>query len=122
MWLPLMSFSQAQITANRQRGPYDLGVETVSRSVPMQCGKQWPENRRVGPIQQKGRRAVDISDLVQRHALLGQFPFCFLVLAQVHQAHATQHIRRFGELNIVVTDDLYSVAPGVPKIKERTIQ
>jgi hypothetical protein len=48
--------------------------------------------------------------------------FCFLVLGQVHQAHATHHIRRLGELNIVVTDDLYSVAPGVPKIKERTIE
>src|SRR5262245_47134322 len=68
----------------------------------------------------KSRRQV--SGLLQRHALLGQFLFCFLVLGQVHQAHATQHIGRLGELDIVVTDDLDSVAPGVPKIKERTIE
>jgi len=40
----------------------------------------------------------------------------------VHQAHATQHIGSLGELNVVVTDDFYSVAPRVPKIKERTIK
>ena len=27
-----------------------------------------------------------------------------------------------GELNVVVTNDLYSVAPGVPKIKEWTLK
>jgi hypothetical protein len=60
--------------------------------------------------------------LLQCHTLLGQFLFCFFVLSQVHQPHATQYIGRFGELNIVVTDDLYSVAPGVPKIKERPLK
>ena len=58
------------------------------------------------------------SDLIKRHALLGQFPFCFLVLRQVHQAHATQHIGRLGELDIIVADDLNSITPRVPKIKE----
>ena len=38
------------------------------------------------------------------------------------QPHAPQHIGRLGELNIVVTNDLYSIAPGVPKIKEWTIK
>src|SRR5262245_44797262 len=40
--------------------------------------------------------------------------FCFLVLSQMHEPHATQHIGRLGELNVVITDDLYSVAPGIP--------
>src|SRR5215467_3493684 len=60
--------------------------------------------------------------LLQRHTFLGQFFFCFLVLSQMHEPHATQHIGRLGELNVVITDDLYSVAPGIPKIKERTIK
>jgi len=60
--------------------------------------------------------------LLQCHAFLGQFLFCFLVFGQVLQPHATQYIGRLGELNIVVTDDLYSVAPGVPKIKERPLK
>src|SRR5262249_11731741 len=60
--------------------------------------------------------------LLQRHALLSQFLLCFLVLGQVHQAHPTQHIGRLGELDVVVTDDLYSITPGVPKIKERTVK
>jgi hypothetical protein len=40
----------------------------------------------------------------------------------VHQSHAAQHIRRLGELNVVVTDDFYAVAPSVAKIKERTVE
>jgi len=48
--------------------------------------------------------------------------FCFLVLGQVHQAHSTQHIGRLGELDVVVTDDLHSITPGVPKIKEGTVK
>ena len=65
---------------------------------------------------------ISSSRLLQRHALLGQFLLCFLVLGQVHQAHPTQHIGRLGELDVVVTDDLYSITPGVSKIKERTIK
>jgi 2,3-bisphosphoglycerate-independent phosphoglycerate mutase len=60
--------------------------------------------------------------LLRCHALLGQFLFCFLVLGQVRQPHATQHIGRLGELNVVVTNDLYAVAPGIAKIKELTIE
>src|ERR1700757_4692617 len=39
----------------------------------------------------------------------------------MRQAHAAQHIGCLGELNIVVTNDLHSVAPGVPKIEEWTV-
>jgi len=60
-------------------------------------------------------------DLFQRHALRSQFLFRFVILGQVHQAHATQHIGRLGELDIVVADDLDSISPRVPKVKERAI-
>src|SRR5581483_2397849 len=40
----------------------------------------------------------------------------------MRQAHDTQHMGRLGELNIVVADDLYPVAPGVAKIKERPVE
>jgi hypothetical protein len=40
----------------------------------------------------------------------------------VHQAHPTQHIGRLGELDVVVTDDLHSITPWVPKIKEGTVK
>jgi hypothetical protein len=40
----------------------------------------------------------------------------------VHQAHATQHIGRLSELDIVVPDDLDSIALRVPKVKEGTIK
>jgi hypothetical protein len=40
----------------------------------------------------------------------------------MRQAHATQHIGCLSELNIVVTNDLHSVTPGVAKIEEWTIK
>src|SRR5262245_9500350 len=41
-----------------------------------------------------------------------------LVLRQVGEPHPAQHVRRLGELDVVVPDDLYSVAPGVAEIEE----
>src|SRR5262249_37736001 len=37
---------------------------------------------------------------------------------QMGEAHPAQHVRRLGELDVVVADDLYSVAPGVAEIEE----
>jgi hypothetical protein len=37
----------------------------------------------------------------------------------MRESHAAQHIWRFGELNIVVPEDLYTVAPGVEKVEKR---
>src|SRR5262249_50281493 len=34
------------------------------------------------------------------------------------ETHSAQHVRRLGELNVVVADDLYPVAPGVAEIEE----
>src|SRR5262245_47300892 len=41
-----------------------------------------------------------------------------LVLRQVGEPHPAQHVRGLGELDVVVADDLYSVAPGVAEIEE----
>src|SRR5580692_3170695 len=60
--------------------------------------------------------------LLQRHSLFGQFLFCFLIFGQMRQPHAAQHIGCLGELNIVVTDYLYAVAPRVAKIKEGPVE
>src|SRR5215471_259259 len=78
-------------------------VASDPRSIPVEC-------------------QTDRKYLLRRHALIGQFLFCFFVLGQMRQSHATQHIGRFSELNIVVANDFHSVTPGVQKIKERTIK
>src|SRR5437763_12360948 len=36
----------------------------------------------------------------------------------MRQSHAAQHVRRLGELDIVVADDLYAVAPRIEKVEE----
>jgi hypothetical protein len=38
------------------------------------------------------------------------------------QSHTAQHVRRLGELNIVVADNLYAVAPRVEKVEKRAGQ
>src|SRR5438309_373422 len=38
----------------------------------------------------------------------------------MRKSHAAQHIRRLGELNILVPDDLYAVAPRVEKVEKRS--
>src|SRR5580692_9299964 len=60
--------------------------------------------------------------LLQRHSLFGQFLFCFLIFDQMRQPHAAQHVGCLCELNVVVTDYLYSVAPGASKIKEGPVE
>src|SRR6202795_43913 len=60
--------------------------------------------------------------LPQRHSLFGQFLFCFVIFGQMRQPHAAQHVGCLCELNVVVTDYLYSVAPGRPKIKKRPVE
>src|ERR1700686_4704167 len=36
----------------------------------------------------------------------------------MRKSHAAQHVRRLGELDIVVADDLYAVAPRVEEVKK----
>src|SRR5450631_1690122 len=40
----------------------------------------------------------------------------------MRESHAAQHIGRFCELDILVPDNLYAVAPRVPKIEKRSRQ
>src|SRR6478672_5224365 len=40
----------------------------------------------------------------------------------MRQSHAAQHVRRLGELDIVVADNLYAIAPGVEKVEKRAGQ
>src|SRR5262245_1704716 len=56
------------------------------------------------------------------HAFLRKLLDCFLVLGEMRQSHATQHVRRLAELNIVVADDLDAVAPWIPEIEKRAGQ
>jgi hypothetical protein len=107
----------------------DAIVPTPAARMPVLSKKQWRSSfdglfmRFASPTALKIMLIrLSISNLVQRHPLFGQFLFCFFVLCQVHQSHATQDIRRLGELNVVVTDDLYSIAPRVTKIQERTVK
>jgi hypothetical protein len=87
-----MSLSQAKSTTNRQRGPYDLDVEATPGQrhdcvAGVEGSSLKSDNR---PNTTKGRRAVDISDLLQRHSL----PFSFFVFGQVHQAHRITFLSR----------------------------
>jgi hypothetical protein len=56
------------------------------------------------------------STLPNRHALLGQLLLRMLVLGEMRQTHATQHIGSLSELDVVIADDLDAVAPGVAKV------
>src|SRR5262249_50599588 len=56
------------------------------------------------------------------HALVLKLLDRALVLRQMGEPHAAQHVRRLGELDVVVADDLYPVAPGVAEIEEPTRQ
>src|SRR6266508_2377439 len=52
------------------------------------------------------------------HALVAELPDRLLVFRQMREPHSAQHVRRFGELDIVIADDLDSVAPGVEEIEK----
>src|ERR1700676_2388083 len=40
----------------------------------------------------------------------------------MRESHTAQHVRRFSELDILVRDDLYAVAPRVEKVEKRSGQ
>src|SRR4030095_10953985 len=40
----------------------------------------------------------------------------------MRQPHAAQHIQRFGELDVVVADNLYAIAPRVEEVEKRAGQ
>ena len=47
--------------------------------------------------------------------------FLALVVLVERQAHAAQHVRRLGELDVGIFDDFEPVAPGVEEIEERPL-
>jgi hypothetical protein len=55
---------------------------------------------------------------VRRHSLIDKFFDRLLVLGKMRQPHAAQDVRRLSELDIVIADDLYAVAPGVEEIEK----
>ena len=58
----------------------------------------------------------------RRHAFLGEFIDRLLVLGQMRQSHATQHVRCLGELDIFVADNFNAIAPRVEKVEKRAGQ
>src|SRR5262249_14836064 len=62
------------------------------------------------------------SPSIGRHAFVVKFLDCLFVLGKMQQPHPAQHIRRLGELYIIVADDLYTVAPRIEEIEELTGQ
>src|SRR5215469_15826050 len=66
------------------------------------------------------RRSIASVD-VGRHALVGQFAPCLVRLVQP-EAHAAQHMRRLGELDVAVGHDLHAVAPRIEEIEERPVE
>jgi len=56
--------------------------------------------------------------LIERHALFSQLPLRAFIPGQVRQAHAAEDVGGFGELDIVIADDLNAVAPWVAEVKE----
>src|SRR5262245_414639 len=55
---------------------------------------------------------------LRRHSFVSELLDRLLVLREMRQPHAAQHVWRLGELDIVVADDLDPVAPGIDKIEE----
>src|SRR5438552_722927 len=96
--------------ASSSRRPYAIHDHLSPAGVV--CVKQgaqttWRSSRMGRSILSAGR------PLVQRHALVAKFLHRPLVLGKMRQPHAAQDVWRFGELDVVVADDLYAIAPGV---------
>ena len=54
----------------------------------------------------------------RRHSLVGKFLDRVLALGEIRHPHPAQHVRRLGELDVVVADDLKPVAPWIKKVEE----
>src|SRR5215468_6181747 len=69
-------------------------------------------------MRKKEKQKSAKSASLRRHALFGQLLDRVLVLREVGEAHAAQHVGGLGELDVVVADDLDAVAPGIAEIEE----
>ena len=57
--------------------------------------------------------------LFRRHPLCRKFPKSRGRFREAVEAHAFQHLRSLGELDLAVLYDLHPIAPGVEKIQSR---
>src|SRR6516225_2061810 len=96
------------LSSPRKRGPM---ITTSGIWVPACAGTTACE---VSPADQLNLRVSS----ARGHAFVLELLDRVLVLRQVGQPHPTQHVRRLGELDVVVADDLYAVAPGIAEIEE----
>src|SRR5690606_5414387 len=86
-------------------------------------GRGEPRAGRSSADRAGGRRYVSpwvrivIDGPLERHALFRELLQRLIALLEI-EAHGTQDLRRFGELNIAVFHDLHPVTPGIEKIEE----
>src|SRR5262245_66426836 len=78
--------------------------------------------RIVIPRRRNPLRSCVLSFSTRSHAFPRKLLDRFLVLGEMRQSHATQHVRGLGELNIVIADDLDAVAPWIPEVEKRAGQ
>src|ERR1700692_2290947 len=109
------------LTAHDNRGRFWEYFSCARREVARQLMTQL-QHRGSILLPRSRSKSASCQVLPQRHSLFGQFLFCFLIFGQMRQPHAAQHVGCLCELNVVVTDYLYSVAPGVSKIKEGPVE
>jgi hypothetical protein len=69
-----------------------------------------------------GPQLLGAETLSRCHSLFGKLLYRFRVFGKVRQPHAAQHVRRFGELDAVVANDLDAIAPRVSEVEERSRQ
>ena len=67
----------------------------------------------------KARDRDDCCSSFRSHAFSGQFLLRAFILRQMGKPHSAQHGGGFGELNVLVTNDLDAVAPWIEEIKKR---
>jgi hypothetical protein len=69
-----------------------------------------------------GPQLLSAETLSRCHSLFGNLLYRFRVFGKVRQPHAAQHVRRLGELDTVVANDLDAIAPRVSEVEERSRQ
>src|SRR5690349_19680743 len=84
--------------------------------------RQCPRGMRRNRTRRRPRQTQRWPASARGHAFVLELLGRALVLRQMGETHPAQHVRRLGELNVVVADDLYAVAPGVAEIEERARQ
>src|SRR6516162_759678 len=67
-------------------------------------------------------RVGAIAGTVWCHSLFRELLDRLRVLRKMRKPHSSQHVRRLGELYIVVGNDLEAIAPGITEVEERSGQ